>query len=86
VSKTGDYGYVFFPIWKILKNGSPPFATKLGTPVTDRVLTIPSRLGEGIIMARNVNQHFSYAVMNFKLTSDLEMHRESRNKRFYHLF
>jgi AraC-like DNA-binding protein len=58
------------------------FAGKLGTPITDRVLAIPARLGEGIIMARNVNQHFSYAVMNFKLTSELEMHREPGTRGF----
>jgi AraC-like DNA-binding protein len=58
------------------------FAEKLGAPITDRVLTIPARLGEGIILARNVNQDFSYAVMNFKLTSDLEMHRESGARGF----
>jgi len=58
------------------------FATKLEANLHDRVLTIPSRLGDGIIMARNVNPHFSYAIMNFRLTSDLEMRRESGSNGF----
>ena len=53
------------------------FALRLNTSVTDRTLTIPSRLGEGMIIAQNINQHFSYAVMNLKLDSDWEFHRES---------
>ena len=53
------------------------FALQLNTPVTDRVLTVPARLGEGIILAQNINQHFSYAVMNLKLENDLEFYRES---------
>jgi len=51
------------------------FAIKLNASITDRVLTIPARLGEGTILARNINQHFSYVVMNFKLNSDLELQR-----------
>jgi AraC-like DNA-binding protein len=58
------------------------FATKLGANFNDRILTIPSHLGDGIIMARNVNTHFSYAIMNFKLISDLEMRRDSGSKGF----
>jgi AraC-like DNA-binding protein len=58
------------------------FATKLGATLNDRVLTIPSHTGDGIILARNVNAHFSYAIMNFKLTGDLEMRRESGSKGF----
>jgi AraC-like DNA-binding protein len=58
------------------------FATKLGANFNDRILTIPSHLGDGIIMARNVNAHFSYAIMNFRLTSDLEMRRDSGSKGF----
>jgi AraC-like DNA-binding protein len=58
------------------------FATKLDANLKDRILTVPSHLGEGVIMARNVNAHFSYAIMNFKLTSDLEMHRDSGSKGF----
>jgi AraC-like DNA-binding protein len=58
------------------------FATRLDAPINDRILNIPSRLGEGIILARNINPHFSYAIMNFKLNSDLEMHRETGSKGF----
>ena len=58
------------------------FATRLDATLHDRILTIPSRLGDGIIMARNINTHFSYAIMNFKLTNDLEMHRETGSKGF----
>ena len=58
------------------------FATKLDAAVSDRVLHIPAKLGEGIIMARNVNPHFSYAIMNFKLSDDLEMRRETGSKGF----
>src|SRR6201992_3692458 len=58
------------------------FAPKLGTTLDDRLLTMPAHLGEGIVLARNVNPHFSYAIMNFKLNSDLEMHRESGSKGF----
>jgi AraC-like DNA-binding protein len=58
------------------------FATKLDATLNDRTLTIPAGLGEGIIMARNVNAHFSYAIMNFKLSGDLEWHRESGSAGF----
>jgi AraC-like DNA-binding protein len=58
------------------------FATKLDATLNDRTLTVPEKLGEGIIMARNVNAHFSYAIMNFKLNSDLEWRRESGSAGF----
>lgn len=58
------------------------FASKLDASLNDRILAIPAQLGEGIIMARNVNPHFSFAIMNFKLTSDLEMRRDSGAKGF----
>jgi AraC-like DNA-binding protein len=58
------------------------FATKLDATLNDRTLTIPSRYGAGIITARNVNANFSYAIMNFTLPGDLEMHRESGSKGF----
>ena len=58
------------------------FAIKLNASITDRVLTIPARLGEGTILARNINQHFSYVVMNFKLNSDLELQRISGPRGF----
>ncbi|HTR28035.1 MAG TPA: helix-turn-helix transcriptional regulator [Puia sp.] len=58
------------------------FATKLDTTVNDHILSLPSRLGDGTIMARNVNPHFSYSIMNFKLTDDLELRRETGAKGF----
>ena len=51
-------------------------ALQLNTNLNDRILTLPSHLGSGTICARNVNQHLSYAVMNFKLDNDLELNRE----------
>lgn len=51
-------------------------ALQLNTTLNDRILTLPSHLGSGTICARNVNQHLSYAVMNFKLDNDLELNRE----------
>lgn len=57
-------------------------ATRLDTTVNDRVLVIPAHLGSGTILAQNVNPHLSYAVMNFKLDSDLEFHRESGSAGF----
>lgn len=58
------------------------FATKLDATLKDRTLTFPAQFGEGTIMARNVNADFSYAIMNFKLTSDLEWHRQSGARAF----
>lgn len=57
-------------------------AIKLNTPLKDNVLTIPAHLGTGTILVKNINPHFSYAVMNFKLDSDLELYRESGSKGF----
>jgi len=57
-------------------------SVKLNTPVKDRVLTIPAHLGSGTILAQNVNPHFSYAVMNYQMDSDLELYRESGAKGF----
>jgi AraC-like DNA-binding protein len=51
-------------------------ALQLNTNLNDRILTFPSHLGAGTIYARNINPHLSYAVMNFKLDSDLELNRE----------
>ena len=51
-------------------------ALQLNTNLNDRILTLPSHLGSGTIGARNINQHLSYAVMNFKLDNDLELNRE----------
>ncbi|GGA90894.1 AraC family transcriptional regulator [Puia dinghuensis] len=52
-------------------------AARLNSTVTNRSLSIPAHLGSGTIHAQNINPHLSYAVMNFKLDSDLELHRES---------
>src|SRR5579862_38474 len=52
-------------------------ATRLNSTVTNRTLIIPTHLGAGTIQAQNINPHLSYAVMNFKLNSDLELHRET---------
>jgi AraC-like DNA-binding protein len=57
-------------------------ATKLDATLNDRTLAIPAKLGEGVILARNVNAHFSYAIMNFKLFADLEWRRESGSAGF----
>ena len=53
------------------------FAEQLDASITDHILDLPPQLGEGIILAQNVNPHFSYAVMNFKFDCDLELQRES---------
>jgi len=52
-------------------------ASRLDTTVNNRILDIPSQLGSGTIQAHNINPHLSYAVMNFKLDSDWELHREA---------
>ncbi len=57
-------------------------ALQLNTAVKGNTLTIPAQLGEGTLLARNINPHFSYAVMNFKLNTDLELHRESGDQGF----
>ena len=57
-------------------------AARLNTAVTNHTLTIPAHLGSGSIVAHNVNPQLSYAVMNFKLNCDLELHRESGNAGF----
>lgn len=51
-------------------------ALQLNTNLNDRILTLPSHIGSGTIYARNVNPHLSYAVMNFRLDTDLELNRE----------
>jgi len=58
------------------------FAAQLNTPLKDRVLTIPAHLGSGTILGQSVNPYFSYAIMNFKLDSDLELYREPGAKGF----
>lgn len=58
------------------------FAATLNTPARGNQLTIPSNLGSGTILAQNINPHFSYAIMNFKLDSDLELSRQPGEKGF----
>lgn len=59
------------------------FAAKLNTTAKDHLLTIPAHMGKGTILAQNINDHFSYAVMDFTLGSDLELVREKgENKGF----
>jgi AraC-like DNA-binding protein len=53
------------------------FAARLNTTVDNRTLTLPDYLGAGTIQAQNINPHLSYAVMNFRLDSDMELHRET---------
>jgi AraC-like DNA-binding protein len=57
-------------------------AIRLNTTVNNHTLTIPAQLGSGSVVAHNVNSQLSYAVMNFKLNSDIELHRESGNAGF----
>lgn len=52
-------------------------AARLGTSVKDHQLTIPAHMGKGSILAYTVNDQFSYAIMNFKLDTDLELYRHA---------
>jgi AraC-like DNA-binding protein len=52
------------------------FAAKLNTTVKDHLLTVPANVGKGTILAHNINDHFSYAVMDFTPNIDLELIRE----------
>src|SRR5258708_1402621 len=52
------------------------FAAKLNTTVKDNLIQLPAHIGKGTIRAQNVNDHFSYAIMNFTLDGDLELLRE----------
>ena len=61
------------------------FAVKLNTTVKDHILSIPTHMGKGTILAQNINEHFSYAVMNFTLDSDLELFREKGETRGFSL-
>jgi AraC-like DNA-binding protein len=57
-------------------------ANRLNTTVNEHTLVIPAHLGSGTIHAQNVNPHLSYAVMNFTLESDMQLHRESGTEGF----
>ncbi|HVU95922.1 MAG TPA: helix-turn-helix transcriptional regulator [Puia sp.] len=52
------------------------FAALLNTPVKDHLLVLPPHVGEGTILAHTMSPNLSYAVMNFRLNSDLEIYRE----------
>jgi AraC-like DNA-binding protein len=52
------------------------FAKLVNGSVKDHVLTLPSHIGDGTIMADTVNEHLSYAIMDIKLATDLELTRE----------
>jgi len=53
------------------------FAASLNVPVKDHTLIIPPEMGKGTIQAYTLSPHFSYAIMNFKLETDLELYREA---------
>ena len=61
------------------------FAAKLNTPVKDHVLQLPAHLGKGTILAQNINDQFSYAIMDFTLDSDLEFFREKSETKGFSL-
>jgi AraC-like DNA-binding protein len=47
------------------------FANLLNTPVTGGRIDIPPSLGDGYLLAANINPGISYVVMNFSLKDDL---------------
>jgi AraC-like DNA-binding protein len=53
------------------------FAATLNSTVKDHVFIAPPFLGKGTILAQTIGPHLSYAVLNLKLDSDLELHREA---------
>lgn len=53
------------------------FAVALNTSVKDHLLTIPSGIGKGFVTVRTINPNLSYAIMNFKLETDLVLNREA---------
>jgi AraC-like DNA-binding protein len=61
------------------------FAALLHVPVKDHLLVLPSHIGEGTIMAHTMSPQLSYAVMNFKLRSDLEIFRETEGAKGFSL-
>jgi AraC-like DNA-binding protein len=61
------------------------FAARLNTTVNDHLLTMPAHMGKGTILAQNINEHFSYAVMDFTLDRDLELVREKGEAKAFSL-
>lgn len=53
------------------------FAAYLKGSVKDHLFTVPPELGKGTILAHTIGQHLSYAVLNIKLETDLELYREA---------
>jgi AraC-like DNA-binding protein len=53
------------------------FAASLNCSVKDHMFSIPPTLGKGTILAHTIGQHLSYAILNLKLESDLELAREA---------
>jgi len=52
------------------------FSKELNIPVTGGRLQIPPALGEGYLLAANINSDISYVVMNFSLNDDLVLYRK----------
>ena len=62
------------------------FAAKLNTSVKDNLVSLPAHLGKGTILRhRTINEHLSYAIMNFTLDTDLELFREKGETRGFSL-
>jgi AraC-like DNA-binding protein len=61
------------------------FAEKINTPLKDHLLVLPPQLGKGTIMAHSMSPHLSYAILNFKLESDLELIREADGEKGFSL-
>jgi len=61
------------------------FAEKINTPLKDHLLVLPPQLGKGTIMAHSMSPHLSYAILNFKLESDLELLREADGEKGFSL-
>jgi len=53
------------------------FATTLNSTIKDHMFSVPPSLGKGTILAHTVGPYLSYAVLNIKLDTDLELYREA---------
>src|SRR5260221_3575186 len=53
------------------------FAAYLNCSVKDHMFSVPPSLGKGTILANSVGPYLSYAVLNLKLDTDLELDREA---------
>ncbi|MDR3712218.1 MAG: helix-turn-helix transcriptional regulator [Puia sp.] len=62
-------------------------ALQLNIPVHNNIINLPSHLGKGFIVARNISRHLSYAVINAQFEHDLVLEREAGGwKGFYLTF